>query len=79
MSEYISLEIDLEILDMLIEDAAAGTEYWTVLNNGVYNPSNANGFDFPTTQLRQVSSTLKASGSKPLVLRCRNFLTRFTS
>jgi hypothetical protein len=49
MSEYISLEIDLEILDMLIEDAAAGTEYWTVLNNGVYNPSNTNGFDFPTS------------------------------
>jgi len=49
MSEYISLEIDLEILDMLIEDAAAGTEYWTVLNNGVYNASNANGFDFPTS------------------------------
>jgi hypothetical protein len=46
MSEYISLEIDLEILDMLIEDAAAGTEYWTVLNNGVYNAS-ANGFAFP--------------------------------
>ena len=49
MSEYISLEIDLEILEMLIEDAAAGTEYWTVLNNGVYNPSNTNGFDFPTS------------------------------
>jgi hypothetical protein len=49
MSEYISLEIDLEILDMLIEDAAAGTEYWTALNNGVYNPNNANGFDFPTS------------------------------
>ena len=49
MSEYISMEIDLEILDMLIEDAAAGTEYWTVLNNGVYNASNANGFDFPTS------------------------------
>ena len=48
MSEYISLEIDLEILEMLIEDAAAGTEYWTVLNNGVYNPNNTNGFDFPT-------------------------------
>ena len=47
MSEYISLEIDLEILDMLIEDAAAGTEYWTVLNNGVYNGSE-NGFAFPT-------------------------------
>jgi len=49
MSEYISMEIDLEILDMLIEDAAAATEYWTVLNNGVYNPSNASGFDFPGT------------------------------
>jgi hypothetical protein len=48
MSEYISLEIDLEILDMLIEDAAAGTEYWTVLNNGVYDAS-ANGFAFPST------------------------------
>jgi len=48
MSEYISLEIDLEILDMLIEDAAAGTEYWTVLNNGVYNGS-ADGFAFPTS------------------------------
>ena len=47
MSEYISLEIDLEILDMLIQDAAAGTEYWTALNNGVYNAS-ANGFAFPT-------------------------------
>jgi hypothetical protein len=49
MSEYISLEIDLEILDMLIESAAAGTEYWTALNNGVYNAANANGFDFPST------------------------------
>jgi len=47
MSEYISLEIDLEILDMLIQDAAAGTEYWTALNNGVYDGS-ANGFAFPT-------------------------------
>jgi hypothetical protein len=33
MSEYISMEIDLEILDMLIEDAAAATEYWSVVNN----------------------------------------------
>jgi hypothetical protein len=34
MSEYISLEIDLEILDMLIEDAPAGnTEYWSAINN----------------------------------------------
>jgi len=33
MSEYISLEIDLEILDMLIDSAAAGTEYWSAVNN----------------------------------------------
>jgi hypothetical protein len=37
MSEYISLEIDLEILDMLIEDAAAGTEYWSAVSNTFYN------------------------------------------
>ena len=37
MSEYISLEIDLEILDMLIEDAAAGTEYWSAISNQFYN------------------------------------------
>jgi hypothetical protein len=40
MSEYISMEIDLEILDMLIEDAAASTEYWSAINNTVYNPSS---------------------------------------
>ena len=39
MSEYISLEIDLEILDMLIEDAAAGTEYWSAINNTVITGS----------------------------------------
>ena len=33
MSEYISLEIDMEILDMLIDSAAAGTEYWSATNN----------------------------------------------
>jgi len=41
MSEYISMEIDLEILDMLIEDAAAATEYWNVQNNTVLtNPAS---------------------------------------
>jgi hypothetical protein len=40
MSEYISLEIDLEILDMLIEDAAAGTEYWSAVSNEFYNGTN---------------------------------------
>jgi hypothetical protein len=34
MSEYISLEIDLEILDMLIEDVpSSNTEYWSAVNN----------------------------------------------
>ena len=33
LSEYISLEIDLEILSMLIESAAAGTENWSAVNN----------------------------------------------
>jgi len=48
MSEYISMEIDLEILDMLIEDAAAGIEYWSAINNQIYNGStlvtNASAF-----------------------------------
>ena len=33
LSEYISLEIDLEILDMLLQNAAAGTEVWSAVNN----------------------------------------------
>jgi hypothetical protein len=41
MSEYISLEIDLEILEMLIEDASAGTEYWTAVNNGIVDPATS--------------------------------------
>ena len=44
MSEYISLEIDLEILDMLITSAAAGTEYWSAANNNFINAGNT-GFD----------------------------------
>ena len=40
MSEYISLEIDLEILDMLIASAAAGTEYWSAQNNLAINSAN---------------------------------------
>jgi hypothetical protein len=40
MSEYISMEIDLEILDMLITDApASNTDYWSAQNNLVYNGS----------------------------------------
>ena len=37
LSEYISLEIDLEILSMLIEGAAAGTEVWSAVNNQAIN------------------------------------------
>ena len=43
MSEYISLEIDLEILDMLIQDASAADEYWNVQNNQALN-SDKNGY-----------------------------------
>jgi hypothetical protein len=41
MSEYISMEIDMEILEMLIEDAAAGTEYWSAVNNQVISTGGA--------------------------------------
>ena len=50
MSEYISMEIDLEILDMLIEDAAAGNEYWSAVNNTVYNPASQTFAAAATTQ-----------------------------
>ena len=38
LSEYVSMEIDLEILDMLIS-AAATTEYWSAKTNQVWNGS----------------------------------------
>jgi hypothetical protein len=44
MSEYISMEIDLELLDMLIQDASAADEYWNALNNQSLN-ADRNGFD----------------------------------
>jgi hypothetical protein len=37
MSEYIALEIDLEVIDMLIQDASAWDEYWNVSNNQQLN------------------------------------------
>jgi hypothetical protein len=43
LSEYISLEIDLEILDMLMESAAAGTEVWSAVNNVAIVDNGANG------------------------------------
>ena len=44
MSEYIALEIDLEILDMLITDASAADEYWYAQNNRVLNSAKT-GYD----------------------------------
>jgi hypothetical protein len=44
MSEYISLEIDLEILDMLIQDASAADEYWSAVSNKSLN-STKTGYD----------------------------------
>ena len=70
MSEYISMEIDLEILDMLIEDASAATEYWTVQNNialgasGITNGNlgfyNTQGGWFQTlgTKMQKVSNKI---------------------
>ena len=54
MSEYISLEIDLEILDMLISDASAADEYWSAKNNEILNADKTawvqNGSGFFNTQ-----------------------------
>jgi len=44
MSEYISMEIDLEILDMLIQDASAPDEYWNAENNKSLNAAGT-GYD----------------------------------
>jgi hypothetical protein len=46
MSEYISLEIDSEILAMLIADASAGTEYWSAVNNRAIGSSATTAADF---------------------------------
>ena len=54
LSEYVSMEIDLEILDMLIA-AAPTTEYWSAKNNNIWNGSGftqqtATGDGFYNTQ-----------------------------
>jgi hypothetical protein len=43
LSEYISLEIDLEILSMLLESAAAGNEVWSAINNQANTSQVGNG------------------------------------
>jgi len=71
MSEYISMEIDLEILDMLIEDApTANTEYWSAVNNttldantvptvslGFYNTQGA-WFQTLGTKMQKISNKI---------------------
>jgi len=42
LSEYISMEIDLELIDMLIQDAAT-TERWSAVNNKVWTGTTAAG------------------------------------
>lgn len=54
LSEYVSMEIDLEILDMLIA-AAPTTEYWSAKNNNVWNgtgftQTDSTGAGFYNTQ-----------------------------
>ena len=43
MSEYIALEIDMEILGMLIENALT-TEYWSAENNVAYDGTTDDSF-----------------------------------
>ena len=51
LSEYISMEIDLEILDMLIQDAVT-VDYWSAENNKVWTGSafSTSTADFYNTQ-----------------------------
>jgi hypothetical protein len=48
LSQYISMEIDLELLDMLIENAFT-TDYWSAVNNTVYSGTAAGAFNVPTS------------------------------
>ena len=51
LSEYISLEIDLEILSMLLQSASAGTENWSAVNNEAIGPNGAkSGLGFFNSQ-----------------------------
>ena len=69
LSEYISLEIDLEILSMLVTSAAAGTENWSAVNNEAISPAglksnlgffNAQGQWFQTlgTKIQKLSNII---------------------
>ena len=78
LSEYVSMEIDLEILDMLIS-AAPTTEFWSALNNNVWN-----GNGFTQAAAGSVGSAgdgfynTQGVGSKHWVLNFKKYLIRFT-
>ena len=70
LSEYISLEIDLEILGMLLDDASAASEVWSAVNNeaivhssgatsdlGFYN-SQGQWFQTLGTKIQKVSNII---------------------
>ena len=68
LSEYISLEIDLEILDMLIQNASSQSEVWSAVNNRSIsgevqtdlNFYNSQGQWFQTlgTKIQKLSNTI---------------------
>lgn len=58
LSEYVSMEIDLEILDMLITNApAATTEYWSARIGSEFNASIGNFEDTAVNRTAYVKST----------------------
>jgi hypothetical protein len=84
LSEYISLEIDLEIIDMLIQNANT-TEFWSATNNVIFNKAtgvwnstsafyNTQGTWFATlgTKIQSVARTIhkKTLRGQANVLMC---------
>ena len=84
LSEYISLEIDLEIIDMLIQNANT-TEFWSATNNVIFNKTtgtwsstsafyNTQGTWFATlgTKIQSVARTIhkKTLRGQANVLMC---------
>lgn len=58
LSEYVSMEIDLEILDMLITNApAATTEFWSARIGQEYNPTTGLFADTAANRTAYVKST----------------------
>ena len=70
LSEYISMEIDLEILDMLMANASAKKEYWSAKVGFEYDGSGG----VPVISLKLVEVLMliqRVSGSQLLESRFR--------